>query len=125
MLKNYLRVAFRNLWRHRVYSFLNILGLTIGMTAAFLIFLYVRFELGYDAFHSKADRIYRLVCDIKTPTETINTGVTSAPMAISIKADFPEVESAVRINGASLLVRHGDVKFQEEHSAFADSTLFR
>jgi len=65
MLENYFRIALRNLWRHRVFSFLNILGLTVGMTACFLIFLYVHFELSYDAYHSKADRIYRLVTDIK------------------------------------------------------------
>jgi putative ABC transport system permease protein len=50
MFKNYLRIAFRNLWRHRVFSFLNIMGLTMGMTACFLVFLYVRFELSYDGF---------------------------------------------------------------------------
>ncbi len=61
MLKNYFKIAFSNLWRHRVFSFINILGLTVGMTACFLIFLYVRFELSYDDFHSKADRIYRVV----------------------------------------------------------------
>ena len=69
MLKNYFKIAFRNLWRHRVFSLINILGLTVGMTACFLIFLYVRFELSYDKFHSKGDRIYRIICDIKTPTE--------------------------------------------------------
>ena len=58
MIKNYLKIAFRNLWRHRVFSFINIMGLAVGMTACFLIFLYVRFELSYDSFHSKADRIY-------------------------------------------------------------------
>jgi len=72
MIKNYLKIAFRNLWRHRVFSFINILGLTVGLTAFFLIFLYIRFELSYDAFNSKAGTIYRVVSDIKTPTETIN-----------------------------------------------------
>ncbi len=67
MLKNYLKIAFRNLWKHRVFSLINIMGLTVGMAACFLIFLYVRFELSYDNFHTKADRIYRLRADIKTP----------------------------------------------------------
>src|SRR5580692_5006378 len=125
MLKNFFRAAFRNLWKHKIYSLLNILGLTVGLTAAFLVFLYVHFELSYDRFNTRADRIYRLVCDIKTPTETINTGVTSAPMAVNIKTDFPEVDAFVRVSNASLLVRKGDVQFQEEHSAFADSSLFR
>lgn len=125
MIKNYLKIAFRNLWRNRVFSFINIMGLTVGMTACFLIFMYVQFELHYDAFNKKADRIYRLVCDIKTPSETINTSVTSWAFAPNIKTDFPEVESFVRTSGANLLVRRGDVKFQEENAVFADSTLFR
>lgn len=124
MIKNYLKIAFRNLWRHKVYSFINIMGLTVGITACFLIFLYVRFELSYDKFHTKADRIYRLVCDTKTPTETLYESITSAPMAINIKKDFPEVEAAVRLEITSFLVRRGDKKFQEERSLYADSTFF-
>lgn len=124
MLKNYLKIAFRNLWKHKVFSFINIMGLTVGMSACFLIFLYVNFELSYDAFNTKADRIYRLVTDIKTPSETMNTGSTSWAFAPNIKTDFPEVEAFVRINGGSFLVRKGDLKFQEEKSVFADSTLF-
>jgi len=124
MIKNYLRIAFRNLWKHRVYSFLNILGLTIGMSACFLIFLYVRFELSYDNFHSKKDRIYRINCDIKTPTETINAGVCSAPMAINAKEEFPEIEKVVRFDPNSFLVRRGEIKFQEDGAVMADSTFF-
>ena len=74
MFKNYFKIAFRNLWRHKAFSFINIMGLTVGMTACFLIFLYVKFELSYDSFHTKADRIYRVVSDIKTPTEVIHAG---------------------------------------------------
>ena len=81
MIKNYLKIAFRNLWRHRVFSLINILGLTVGMTACFLIFMYVRFELSYDSFHTKGDRIYRVVADIKTPTETMNTSGPSWAVA--------------------------------------------
>ncbi|WP_149240017.1 ABC transporter permease [Dyadobacter sp. 32] len=124
MLKNYLKIAFRNLWKHKVFSFINIMGLTVGMSACFLIFLYVNFEMTYDAFNTKADRIYRLVTDIKTPSETINTGVTSWAFAPSIKRDFPEVEAFTRVSGGSFLVRKGDIKFQEEKTIFADSSLF-
>ena len=124
MFKNYLRIAFRNLWKHRVYSFLNILGLTIGMSACFLIFLYVRFELSYDGFHTKKDRIYRINCDIKTPTETMNIGACSAPMAINAKDEFPEIEKVVRFDPNSFLVRKGEIKFQEDKAVLADSTFF-
>ena len=124
MIKNYLKIAFRNLWRHRVFSFINILGLTVGMTAFFLIFLYVRFELSYDAFNTQADRTYRIVADIKTPTEILNTGGPAWAVGPHLKGEFPEVEASVRISGASLLVRRGEVKFQEDNSLFADSAFF-
>lgn len=125
MIKNYFKIALRNLWKHKVFSFINITGLSIGITACFFIFMYVGFELSYDNFHSKANRIYRLVTDIKTPTEAINAGITAWPFAPNIKNDFPEVESFVRISGGSFLVRKGNVKFQEEKSVFADSTFFK
>ncbi|HMH23878.1 MAG TPA: ABC transporter permease [Puia sp.] len=124
MIRNYLKIAFRNLWRHRVFSFINIMGLAVGMSACFLIFLYVRFELSYDAFHSKADRIYRVVCDIKTPTETLNFSVPSWAMPSNIKAEFPEVESFARVSGDNILMRKGNIKFQEENAQWADSSLF-
>ena len=54
MIKNYLKIAFRNLWRRRVFSFINVMGSAVGMTACFLIFLYARFELSHDPFHTKA-----------------------------------------------------------------------
>jgi putative ABC transport system permease protein len=124
MIKNYFKIAFRNLWKHRVFSLINLLGLTVGMSACFLIFLYVRLELSYDSFHTKANRIYRVVCDIKTPTEVIKSPGPSWAVPSNIKNEFPEVESFVRLSGGSLLVRKGDIKFQEENSVFADSSFF-
>jgi putative ABC transport system permease protein len=111
MFKNNLRIAFRHLMRHKLYSFLSIIGLSIGIAAGFLIFLYVHFELSYDTFNTKADRIYRLVSDVKTSSETLNTQFTSPPMGINIKTTFPEVEDYVRQNTASLM--------------FSDSSLFK
>ncbi|MBK0381063.1 ABC transporter permease [Mucilaginibacter segetis] len=124
MIKNYFKIALRNLWRHRGFSFINIAGLSVGITACFFIFMYVSFELSYDDFHSKGDRIYRIVTDIKTPSETINTSSTSWAFAPAIKADFPQVEAFVRVSGGSFLVRKDNVKFQEDNTLFADSTFF-
>jgi putative ABC transport system permease protein len=124
MLLNYFKTAWRNLIRTKGYSLINIGGLAIGITAGFLILLYVQFELSYDTFHTKADRIYRLVSDVKTPTERRYTSLTSEPMAPTLKENFAEVENVVRIIPSSLLLRRGDVKFQEERSMFADFTLF-
>jgi len=118
------KLLFRRLRRRGGYAVLNILGLTIGLTAAFLIFLYVRFERSYDAFHSKADRIYLLNGDEKTPTGVMRQGLTSAPVGVAMVHAFPEIETVVREQFQSMLVRHGAVVFQEEHSAYVDSAFF-
>jgi putative ABC transport system permease protein len=124
MFKNYFKIALRNLWRHRSFSFLNILGLAVGLSACFLIYLYVHVETSYDDFHTKANRIYRVVTDTKTPSETIRQAITSAPLAVYMKKDFPEVEDAVRLSRDEILVRKENMKFQEKRTVFADSTLF-
>lgn len=124
MIQNYFKIAYRNLKKHWVYSLINISGLAIGLTACFLIFLYVRFELSYDQFHAKKDRIYRLVTDIKTPSEVINTAASSWAFGPNIKADFPEVESFVRFDNTSMLIRFGENKYQEDRTYYADSSLF-
>ncbi|MFL5810772.1 MAG: ABC transporter permease [Flavisolibacter sp.] len=124
MIRNYLKIAFRNLWRHKVFSFINIMGLTVGMSACFLIFLYIKFELSYDAFHEKADRIYRIVADIKTPTEVIKAGGPSWAVPPNAKDEFSEIQAFTRIAEDKELIRKGDIKFQEEHSLWADSAFF-
>ena len=124
MIKNYLTTALRNLWKRRAFSLINILGLSVGMTACFLIFLYVRNELSYDSFHSKADRIYRLVCDVRTPTETIKANGPAWPVLPKMKPVFPEIESAVRVATVSFLFRKDDIKYQEENSLLADPAFF-
>jgi putative ABC transport system permease protein len=125
MFKNYFKIAIRNLWKHKIFSFINIMGLTVGMTSCFLIFMYVKFELSYDSMHIKADRIYRIVSDIKTPSDIIHAAGPSWAVAPHIKPDFPQVEEFVRVSGESFLIRRGNVKFQEENSAYADSAFFK
>ncbi|WP_431211531.1 ABC transporter permease [Puia sp. P3] len=124
MLKNYFKIAIRNLWRHRGFSILNIAGLAVGMSAFFLICQYVRFETSYDNFHSKSSRIYRLVTDLESTSATQHSSSTSMPMAIHLKADYPDVEDIVRLNRQGTLIRRGDIRFQEQATVFADSSLF-
>jgi putative ABC transport system permease protein len=124
MFKNYLTTALRNLWKRRAFSFINILGLSVGMTACFLIFLYVRFEVSYDSFHPKAGRIYRVVCDVKTPTETIRANGPAWPVLPNMQPVFPEIEAAVRVATVSFLFRKDDIKCQEENSLLADPAFF-
>ena len=91
MIKSNIKIAIRSLLKHKIFSFINILGLAVGITACFLIFLYVSFETSFDNFHSKRDRIYRVVADVKTPTETIESSWVTSPVAINMKKDFPEI----------------------------------
>jgi len=125
MIKNYLKTTFRKLWSRKAFSFINIIGLAIGMTACFLIYLFVNFELSYDKFHTKADRIYRVVADIKTPSEVIHGDGPSWAVAPKAKDEFPEVEAYVRISGDNMLIRKGNVKFQEQNLIYADSAFFK
>ena len=124
MLKNYFKIALRNLWRHKAFSILNIIGLAVGMSAAFLIYQYVLFESSYDKFNTKSDHIYRLVADLESTAATLHWSSTSMPMALNLKADYPEVANYVRLSPNNMLIRRGDVKFQEEGTVFADSSLF-
>ena len=124
MLKNYLKIAFRSLWRHKAFTILNMTGLAIGMSAFFLIAQYVRFEHSYDDFVTKKARIYRLVTDLKSSAATLHWSSTSMPMAINIKAEYPEVENIVRLHWTTALLKRGDIKFEEGKTVFADSSLF-
>lgn len=127
MLKNYLLVSFRNLWRHRGFSLLNMIGLTVGMTAFFLVFLYVCFELSYDSFHSKADRIYRIVSDVQTPTGVQHFSGPPVPATIGMAQELPEIERTTRVSlGDNWMVIRGDNEaFETDDVALADSNFFR
>lgn len=126
MIKNYLRVAFRNLWRHKAFSLLNIVGLTVGMTAFFLIFLYVAFELSYDSFHSKADSIYRIVSDVQTPTGLQHFNNPPLPSTIGMTEQLPEIEMTTRISLGDnwMVIRDRDV-FETDDVAMSDPNFFR
>jgi putative ABC transport system permease protein len=125
MIKNYIKIAFRNLWRHKSFSLINIIGLAVGMTACLLIFMYVKFELSYDKFNSNFDHIYRLNTDIKAPSEVLHWSSVSAPMGPAMQADYPEVESSVRIFPTGYLIVNGNNKFQENNIAFVDGSIFK
>ncbi len=124
MFKNYLKITFRNLWRRRGFTFINIAGLSIGIAASFLMLLYVNFELSYDKFHSKGDDIYRVVADIKTPSDNIEANITAWAVPPNLQKDFPEIISAVRVNGLNMLVRKGELKFKETNAIAVDSSFF-
>jgi putative ABC transport system permease protein len=126
MIKNYIKIAFRNLWRHKSFSLINIIGLAVGMTACFLIFIYVNFELSYDKFNQNFDQVYRLNTDIKSPQEVLHWSSASAPMGPALQQDYPEdVKENARVFQSGFLMVNGDKKFQENNLAFTDPALLK
>ncbi|AYB35053.1 ABC transporter permease [Chryseolinea soli] len=125
MFRNYLKVTFRTLLKSKAFSFINILGLTIGISTCILITLYVLDELSYDRFHAKAGRIFRLTELLHLPREVRPQTVTSPPMGPALLQNFPEVQKIVRLNKSSRQLAYGDAKFPDTHIWYADSALFQ
>ncbi len=124
MLRNYLKIAFRNLWKNRTFSAINILGLSIGMAVCLLISLFVLDELSYDRFHAKADRIVRIDMDIKFGGSENSYAVSPAPTGAAFRNDYPFVENFARLRETSAVVKKGQQNIAEHQVAFADSSLF-
>ena len=109
MLKNYLKIAWRNLLRNKSFSLLNILGLSIGLAVTALIFLWVDFELGFDQFHENRDRIYQVNNKYEVDGEIWTWNSTPKVMASAIKKDYPEVEEVTRyFYENTFLFSHGE-----------------
>lgn len=101
MLKNYLKIAFRNIWRNKSYTLINIVGLSTGIAACMLIFLVVNFELSHDRFHKNYHRIYRVAKKAINKQGEINYNPGSPlPLAKALEVDFPQLEKITRIHGA-------------------------
>ncbi len=94
MFKNYFKVAIRALFRDKVYSFINVIGFSIGIACSFLILIWVQDEVRYDRFHEKGDRVYRILEDATDETESLKVGVTAPGLAPHLEKDFPEIEYA-------------------------------
>lgn len=123
MLRNH-KITFRNLVKHKGYSTINVLGLAIGLACVILITAWCLDELSYDRFHSKHERIFRIVSSVTSDSETFSQAVTSPPLAAALERDFPEVEKAVRLDMNDCIVRYGDRQFEEDGVLFADDNFF-
>jgi len=126
MLRNYLKIAWRNLVKNKAYSVINITGLAIGLACFLLIALYVMDELNYDRFYPNADRIYRINSDIKFGGANLHMAVTSDMMGQLLKKDYPQVEQYTRIYTFSgdKLIKKGNEYINEKKIANVDSTFF-
>src|SRR5579872_3799902 len=99
MLKNYFKIAFRNLQKHKVFSIVNISGLAVGLSVFWLMALYISNELSYDRFYENADRIYRVVQSGTTTTGSFKMAITSVPLAPALVQDYSEIAAAARVDG--------------------------
>ncbi len=127
MIKNYFKVAIRNIASKRLYSLINILGLSLGLSGAMMIWQYVSFERSYDQFHEKGDRIFRLPTHFDTGgRQDGNDAMNAAPVGPALLEELPEVEAYVRVSPMynRLVLKYGVEKFEEQKVFFADSNYF-
>jgi putative ABC transport system permease protein len=124
MIKNFFIIAWRNLWRNRIFSVIKILGLSIGLTVCMLIFLYTKDEISYDQFHKNKARLFRVIQTLQvseTPPQTI--GITTGTVGESFAKEIPEVQQYVRINGEAVTVKKKNDVFTE-NPMFVDDNFF-
>jgi len=125
MFRNYLLVALRNLYRNRISTLVNILGLAIGMAAFVLIIQYVRFELSYDGFHEKQDVIFRMQQDRYNQGEiTTQWAAGCSAVGQALYENFEEVENFTRFQKMNGVMTYGEIKFREEEMYMADTSFF-
>jgi putative ABC transport system permease protein len=125
MLRNYIRITIRNLFRQKGFSAINIAGLATGMAAFVLIMLFVQNELTFDRHHTFADDIYRVALDAEVMGQAVKTASSPIPMAPALVDEIPEVVAASRIDdSARILVSSGDKTFYEDDFVLADSSIF-
>ncbi len=126
MLRNYFKIAWRNLRKQPGFAAINVIGLAIGLTACLLTGLFVYDELRYDRFHENADRIVRVELRGKLNGEAIHEANVMAPVAATLQRRIPEVEATVRLYTAGTpRLEYGNQVFRDSRVVFADSTLFR
>ena len=125
MFQNYLTVAIRNLLRYPAYTLINIVGLAIGLAACMLILRYVWDELSYDRYHPNADRVYRVVDDIESAGQTVQTAGSPLGWGPALKRDFPEIELFARVRGTTSVwfIMDEEKRYYEKKVIWADAAL--
>ncbi|ARK09580.1 ABC transporter permease [Fibrella sp. ES10-3-2-2] len=124
MLRNYVKIALRNLARNRVNTLINVLGLAIGLASCLLLFTYLRNELSYDAFHANADRLVRVTMEYSSQGKVGQAPQTGTKVAPELGRRFSEIETGVRLINGQGVVRLGDRQFSEKRLIYADSAFF-
>ncbi|MCP4158391.1 MAG: FtsX-like permease family protein, partial [bacterium] len=128
MLKNYLKIVFRNIIKNRFYSLVNILGLSVGMAIFILVGMYFVYELSYDGFHKQADNIYRVVRHVSSESGGVNKeALCPGPLSIALEEEFPSIVKTARIfncYSARISVAYKDKKIMTPRFYFVDADFF-
>jgi putative ABC transport system permease protein len=127
MLKNYFLINLRNFLRNWSYSLINLLGLTIGLTAVIVILIYVFHEFSYDRFHRQPENVYRIVTDINMAGNDQTFALAQTPLAPEVTRRYPEIISYTRIHRSwnSILITREEQQFYEKKILYADSGFFK
>ncbi|MFW5644988.1 MAG: ABC transporter permease [Bacteroidota bacterium] len=126
MLKNFILTALRNISKNKLYAFINIFGLSIGIASAVLILLFITSELSYDKYHKNSDRIYRIHIQGKLEGTELNGAYSAVPSGPAFREEIPEVAEFCRMKETGQrVIKYGNKKILEEHFVYADSSIFR
>jgi putative ABC transport system permease protein len=125
MIKHYLQVALRNLWKNKVFSVINIVGLSVGLTCCLLIAMYIQHETSYDNFQQNGDRITRVIMEYSIGGGIEKGNFTSTKVAPAFKKNFPEVIASARMSHPNIIVKYEEKLFNETRALYADSTFFQ
>jgi putative ABC transport system permease protein len=126
MFKNLIKVAFRNIWKKKLFSLINIVGLSVGIACFFLIIINVRHESSYDKFQKDGDRIYRVALERIYPEKVIFYAIIPYSIGDAMAKDFPEVEKMTRVldNRAPVVLGYKDKSYEEENIFFVEPNFF-
>jgi len=126
MFNHYLKIAFRNLLKQKIYSFINIFGLAVGISCCLLVILFVRHERSYDLFHENGNRLFRVNLEKKNPAGSFELSAGQPiPLAPTIRANFPEVQYVTRLKRSSVIIRASEDNAARETIFFADNDFFK
>ncbi len=125
MFRNYIKVALRNLLKYKIYSMINIVGLSIGIASSILLVLFIQHELSFDNYHENADRIFRVAASYKLGGQNYEMATTPAPLAQTLLEEFPGVEKTVRFrNHGGSVIKYENNVFKEPETIYADNSVF-
>jgi putative ABC transport system permease protein len=125
MIKNYLKIVWRTIWKNKVFSSVNVIGLALSMACCLAISIYIWNEVNYDSFHANRNNIYRITNKKNQAGKLYNTAMTAGPLAPALQKDFPEIENTVRFGNWSGLLKNGNKIYEEKNVQLTENSIFR